>query len=212
MFKYSLILLLFCFGHSQVYCSETNFISSKEKKLQFFAYRNEPTDTTYDEKCMPCTPSDRDEGSVAFTKHWKIVLVTNQSYLGRLVIISQRHFATYEEMNDDEADEYREIFKQLLPALKKTYNVTHFNVAYLMNGAFNAQKPDPAFKDGRPNPHFHWHVIPRYDGPREFHGEIFEDPDFGKSFDLHRKKYLVGEFKKKSIESLRNNLDITYLP
>lgn len=179
--------------------------------FQFYAYKNIPNISNYNKECMPCTPSELDAGTIAFTKYWKVVYVPNQSYLGRVVITSQRHFGSYEEMNDEEAYQYRQIFKQLLPAIQKTFNVTHFNVAYLMNMAFNSEKPEPAFKDGKPNPHFHWHVIPRYDGKREFGGEVFEDPDFGNSFNLKRKKTLEGEFRKKAIEAIRTNLNIIYL-
>ncbi len=178
--------------------------------FQFYSYKELPAESTYNSACMPCTLSEDDAGTIAFTKHWKIVYVPNQSYLGRTVITAQRHFGTYEEMNEEEAWEYREILKRLLPALQKTFQVTHFNVAYLMNMAFNAQKPDPSFKNGKPNPHFHWHVIPRYDGVREFGGEIFDDPDFGDPFNFQRKKMLVGAFRKQAIEAIRNHLDIAY--
>ncbi len=188
------------------------FISSEVKTLQFYAYRELQVEDKYAPHCMPCTPSEDDPGTIAFTKHWKIVYVPNQAYLGRTVITSQRHFGTYEEMTDEEADEYRGILREFLPAVQKTFNVTHFNVAYLMNMAYNAQKPEPAFKDGKPNPHFHWHVIPRYDGTREFNGEHFEDPDFGNSFNFQRRKWLVGDFRKRSIEAIRSHMDIIYLP
>jgi diadenosine tetraphosphate (Ap4A) HIT family hydrolase len=180
--------------------------------LVLFAYREMPEDSTYDKNCMPCTPSESDAGTIAFSTHWKIVYVPNQSYLGRLVVSSQRHFGAYDDMNADEAREYQQILRELLPALKNTFNVTHFNVAYLMNMAFNAQTPEPAFKDGKPNPHFHWHIIPRYDGVREFAGESFEDPNFGAPFDLQRKKYLVGEFRKQAVQAIREKMNITYLP
>ena len=184
----------------------------QENKIQLYAYDQLPSESHYDSLCMPCTPSADDPGTIAFTKYWKIVLVPNQSYLGRSVVISQRHFGTYEEMTDEEAKEYRDIFRQLLPALQKTFTVTHFNVSYLMNMAFNIQKPDPAFKESRPNPHFHWHIIPRYDGKREFGGELFEDPDFGDSFNLKRKKVLGETFRKKAVEAIRQHLEIIYLP
>lgn len=158
---------------------------------------------------MPCTPSEKDAGTIAFTKHWKMVYVPNQSYLGRVVVTSQRHFGIYEEMKEKEAQEYREIFRKLLLAIQKAFQATHFNVAYLMNRAFDKNQPDPAFQGGKP--HFHWHVIPRYDGAREFEGELFGDPDFGNSFNFQRKKFLVGEFRKQVIEAIRKHLDITYL-
>lgn len=188
-------------------CTQVPHLSA----LDFLALKTPPKKSSYDPQCMCCTLSKDDAGTVAFTKHWKIVLTENQSYLGRVVIVSQRHFGSYEEMTDDEAQEYREIFQKFLPALQKTFNATHFNVCYLMNGAYNEKKPEPAFKDGKPNPHFHWHILPRYDGKREFAQTTFEDPDFGNIFNLHRKQYVDEKFKKELIEAIQENLEITYV-
>lgn len=208
LFTISALFLQFQQPHSS---EVTRVENHPENTLQFYAYKEQQSEDKYHANCMPCTPSQDDPGTIAFTHHWKIVYVPNQAYLGRIVMISQRHFGTYEEMTDEEAAEYREIFKTLLPALQKTFKVTHFNVAYLMNMAYNASKPEPAFKDGQPDPHFHWHVIPRYDGTRQFGEEVFEDPDFGNSFNFQRKKVLVGDFRKRSIEAIRRHLNIIYL-
>lgn len=181
------------------------------KKVQFYAYREDKLDH-FNKECILCTPSNEYAATIAFTKYWKITYWMNQAYLGRSLIISKRHFGSYEEMNDEEALEYREILREFLPALKKTFGSTHFNVAYLMNQAYKHEKADPPKKDGEPNPHFHWHVIPRYDAHRKFAGQHFEDPDFGNSFDFNRKQYLVGDFQKHAIDAIRQNLTIIYLP
>ncbi len=179
--------------------------------IQFFAYASDVEDR-FNSECILCSPSEDYAATIAFTKHWKITYWMNQAYLGRSLIISKRHFGNYEEMTNEEADEYREILRQYLPALKKTFGATHFNVAYLMNQAYRAEKADPPRKDGHPNPHFHWHVIPRYDSIRTFNEQTFEDPDFGNSFEFNRKQYLIGDFQKKAIAAIRANMDIIYLP
>jgi diadenosine tetraphosphate (Ap4A) HIT family hydrolase len=203
--KFILFLKLICL---LPFCA---FANSQEEKLQFYAY-SEEVENNFNKECILCTPSDDYKATIAFTKHWKITYWMNQAYLGRSLIISQRHFGTYEEMNDEEALEYREILKRFLPALQKTFGTTHFNVAYLMNQAYRKEKADPPFKDGKPSPHFHWHIIPRYDGIREFDGITFEDPNFGDSFDFSRKQYLEGEFQKKAIKAIRENLGVVYVP
>lgn len=81
-----------------------------------------------------------------------------------------------------------------------------------MNMAYREEKADTPRKEGKPNPHFHWHVIPRYDGPRTFACETFVDPDFGTPFDIIRKQRLEGEFQMKAIEAIRKHLDVIYLP
>jgi diadenosine tetraphosphate (Ap4A) HIT family hydrolase len=213
--KYTLIISLlsvpiFLFGKDQQEPNPSDQNAKIEKKMEFYAYAN-PIQDRFDPTCILCTPTEDYAATIAFTKHWKITYWMNQAYLGRSLIIAKRHFGNYEEMTNEEAEEYREILRQFLPALKKTFGATHFNVAYLMNQAYRREKPDPPQKDGQPNPHFHWHVIPRYDGMRNFHGQTFEDPDFGNSFDFNRKQYLTGDFQKQVIEAIRANLDIVYL-
>ena len=176
------------------------FLCSKAiAKVEFYAYVREDH---FNPECILCTPSAEYAATIAFTKHWKITYWKNQAYLGRSLIISNRHFGSYEEMTDVEAEEYREILRVYLPALKKTFGATHFNVAYLMNQAYREKPADP---------HFHWHIIPRYDGTRSFNGEVFEDPDFGDSFNFNRKQYITEDFQKKAIQVIRANLDVIYL-
>lgn len=182
--------------------------TGEEFTVELYAYQESPKESVYDVECMPCTPCKNDAGTIAFTRLWKIIYVPNQSYLGRTVLIPQRHFGSYEEMSDDEAREYRFILLKLLPALTKTFGVTHFNVAYLMNMAYNVQKPDPMYKNGAPHPHFHWHIIPRYDGVRRFAGHEFSDPDFGNAFNLRRKQVLEGQFRLQAIHAIQENLGI----
>jgi len=180
----------------------SSHIEQKEASLQLYAYR-ESVEDNFNEKCILCTESKDYKATIFFTKHWKVTLWRNQAYLGRTLITSQRHFSTYEEMTDEEAKEYKEILRLFLPALKKTFGTTHFNVAYLMNQAY---KPE-----NKEEPHFHWHIIPRYEGKRTFADEVFQDPDFGNSFDFQRKQYMDEEFQEKAIQAIRENLDITFL-
>jgi len=182
-----------------------------EDQVKFYAYEEEASDS-FNRECILCTPAEDYFATIAFTKHWKITLWMNQAYLGRSLVIAKRHFGSYEEMTNEEAEEYREILRRYLPALKETFGSTHFNVAYLMNQAFRLENPDPRRKEGCPNPHFHWHVIPRYDGTRSFDGQSFVDPDFGNSFDFNRKQFVSLEFQKHAIEAIRRNLEVTYLP
>jgi len=192
--------------------ASTIFISSLcVADTTFYAYENQPYDAMYDLQCMPCTETEVDGGTIFFTDHWKVVYDPNQSYLGRTVVIPKRHFAWYEEMTDAEAREYQEILKALLPALRKTFDVTYFNICALMNLAFHDKHPIPSFKDGKPNPHFHWHIIPRYDGPRYFDDTEFVDPEFGRSYNLKRKEMRVGLERRKAIDALRENLQITFI-
>ena len=214
-FFYLTLLFLSCsiFSDNQFYSEigiTQNSCKTHNQCLKFYADKENIKDNFNDE-CILCTKSKDYAATIAFTKHWKITYWRNQAYLGRSLIIPKRHFGTYEEMTDEEAKEYREILKKFLPALQKTFKCTHFNVAYLMNQAYRIDRADPPRKHGKPNPHFHWHIIPRYEQKCAFGDEIFEDPYFGNSFDFNRKQYLTGEFQEKAIEAIRANLNIIYL-
>ena len=213
MIKFFSVLIALCSTTALNCCyAENSQVEKKEHSpVMFFAYSNDVKDN-FDQGCILCTDSKHYAATIAFTTYWKITYWKNQAYLGRSLIISKRHFGTYEEMTDEEAREYREILCQYLPALQKTFGTTHFNVAYLMNQAYRHERADPPPIAGTPNPHFHWHVIPRYDGKRSFGGEDFYDPGFGNSFDFNRKQYLEGEFQKKAIQAIRENLGVICLP
>ncbi|MCH9631702.1 MAG: hypothetical protein S4CHLAM6_00190 [Chlamydiae bacterium] len=180
-------------------------------KIKLFAFENYNNEATVNAECSYCIPNEKNSATIAFTKYWKIVLAFNQAHLGRTLIIPNRHFGTYEVMTESEAKEYSQIFKQFLPALQKTFQVSCFNVLYMMNWSYNPEKQHPAFLDGKPNPHFHWHIIPRYDSPRQFGTETFEDLDFGNPFDHYRCKKLDFETHKKLLKEIQMNLDIEFL-
>lgn len=198
MFRFLLLLLIAVFSKNQA------------EQLELFAYNVNVKDQIISE-CPLCTLPRDYAATIAFTRNWKIFLWKDQAYLGRTLIVPFRHFGPYEEMNDEEALEYRQILKVLLPALEKTFSVTHFNVAYLMNMAYRMENPSPQRKDDQPNPHFHWHVIPRFNSPRMFEGETFIDPEFGNPPNLNRKQKMNEEFLLMAIEKIRENLKITYL-
>jgi diadenosine tetraphosphate (Ap4A) HIT family hydrolase len=210
-----LIFLFLNFSSSDIYTEEIFSHSEHQNikensKIRFYAYLNVDVDS-FNSQCILCTASKDYVATIAFTEHWKITLWKNQAYLGRALIIPKRHFGSYEEMTDEEAIEYREILRYFLPALKKTFGATYFNVAYLMNQAYRYENSDPPQKDGQPNPHFHWHIIPRYNEPRTFKDQLFEDPDFGNSFDFTRKQYVTSDFQKEAIDAIRENLGVVYL-
>jgi len=204
--KYSNIILILLLSSNLMSCS-----ISEKKVLTLYAYDANINQSQYNQVCLPCTHTINDAGVIAFSQYWKIIYNPNQAYLGRVVLVSKRHFSDYESMTNHEIREYQEIFKILLPALQKAFDVTHFNVAYLMNMAYNNKHPEPKYSNGKPSPHFHWHIIPRYNSKREFTGELFTDPDFGDTFNFKRKQYLLGGFRQKAIKSIQNLLPIRYL-
>lgn len=104
------------------------------------------------------------------TKHWIIFLAPNQSNLGTCVIALNRHHGTLTGLNSEEWEEFVQLVERMENAVKKAFHSTLVNWGCLMNSFYMENKPDP---------HLHWHFIPRYRNPVEFAGHTFEDPHFG---------------------------------
>lgn len=114
---------------------------------------------------------DRNYGDYIFeTPYWVIFLAPNQSNIGTCVVALKRHYGTLDGLKDEEWIDFGKIVKKLEHSLKKAFNTTMFNWGALMNADYLKKNPDP---------HIHWHFIPRYNFELEFEGLIFEDKYFG---------------------------------
>lgn len=104
------------------------------------------------------------------TQYWKIVLIPNQLYLGRSVLVLKRPCGDLADLSQTEVLDFFELVKKLQNALKLAFGATMFNWECLMN---NAYLSNPA------KPQVHWHFRARYKNTVEFGGQEFSDPNFG---------------------------------
>lgn len=136
-------------------------------------------------------------GNLLFeSSHWIIFLAPNQSNLGTCVIALKRKARFLSELNQQEWSDFIKIVNKLEKALKTAFKATMFNWGTLMNSFYLEDTPDP---------HMHWHFIPRYDHEVDFEGEIFEDPFFGYMRPRPPKK-ISKTIRVKIIEKIRDNL------
>lgn len=135
------------------------------------------------------------------TKKWFILLAPDQKNLGTCVIALKRSEGDLAGLNRGEWNEFSKIVKCLQFALKKSFNPTMFNWGCLMNSSY-LKKP--------PNPHVHWHFIPRYQDKVEFEGLLFEDPCFGFSTMKSREKVrkIHEKVRLKIINKIRQNFKL----
>jgi len=147
-------------------------------------------------KCDYCREENQDE-LIFETKFWKVVIASDQAYLGRCYVILKRHCGDLAELENSEWSDFIEIVKKIESALKKSFNATMFNWICLMNNAY---------KNDSPNPHVHWHLRPRYNHKVEFAGEVFEDPEFGHHYSKKRKQKVSDVVKKKIVDRIKENL------
>jgi diadenosine tetraphosphate (Ap4A) HIT family hydrolase len=104
------------------------------------------------------------------TSHWIIFLAPNQSNLGTCVIALNRPHKTLTGLSEDEWRDFTMLVNDMEYAVKKAFNATLINWGCLMNSFY---------LDSTPEPHLHWHFIPRYRETVIFAGLEFQDPHFG---------------------------------
>jgi diadenosine tetraphosphate (Ap4A) HIT family hydrolase len=104
------------------------------------------------------------------TKHWIVFLAPQQSNIGTCVVALNRPAEDLSSLTSEEWTEFGKLVGSLEFSVKQSFGVTMYNWGSLMNASY-LEKP--------PNPHVHWHFIPRYNHEVEFDGLTFEDPYFG---------------------------------
>ncbi len=131
------------------------------------------------------------------TKYWNILLGMNQSQLGRCIVVLKRHCGNLSELEQNEILDFFGIAKQLENATKKSFDATMFNWTCLMNDAY---------KENPPQPHVHWHFLPRYDHDVVIDGTKFSDSKFGQYYDREGNIEISEKLKQKIISKLLENL------
>jgi len=94
---------------------------------------------------------------------WTLVLNHNQSLLGKCMIVLNREETDAIRLTDEEWNALHHQTVRVKAALDSLFRPDHYNYAFLMN------------QDAQ----VHLHVIPRYEGTREWEGLQFHDADFG---------------------------------
>jgi len=109
--------------------------------------------------CALCAPLADDE--VWTSEHWRVIVNHNQNTLGKCFVALKRHDEDICNLTDAEVADLWASIRNTRDVLTARFRPDRFNYAFLMNQ----------------DRHVHLHVIPRYDGPRAFAGNEFEDRD-----------------------------------
>lgn len=120
---------------------------------------------------------------------WKLQLHRNQCYLGRCVIILNRHLEDILEISDVERDELFVIGNKLKHALQECFSPDLFNYSSLGNEVR----------------HVHFHVTPRYERSVEFGGITFTDARWGHNPSPYDKNFTVPDQVHEQLISLINS-------
>lgn len=99
------------------------------------------------------------------SKHWRVVLDSNQQFLGKAFVTLLEHKQAVSDLNRAEWEDLRSVMQTLEAAIKKAFQPSHFNWSCLMNiAAMKGQQT-----------HVHWHLHPRYAEAVTINEQTFED-------------------------------------
>ena len=92
--------------------------------------------------------------------HWVVLLRPKQATLGALILACKEEALAWSELSAEATAELTKITKDIEGILKESFDYKKINYLMLM----------------MVDPHVHFHVLPRYDSPRDFAAARFEDP------------------------------------
>ncbi len=122
-------------------------------------------------------------------KHWKLLVRKKQVKLGSCVAITKRHMSSFSDITDNEMKEYAQVVRDVEKALKESFNYDVIHHLMLM------------FFDK----HTHFHIIPRYEKPRNF-AEIEWNDDWNPNPLIQQREpvsqEVLNKIKKEIIKSL----------
>jgi diadenosine tetraphosphate (Ap4A) HIT family hydrolase len=120
-------------------------------------------------------------------RYWRLLLRSAQPTLGSLVLGAKAEALAFSELDPEAYAELAQVTRDIERVLGEFVSYQRINYLMLM----------------MVDPHVHFHVIPRYEGTREFEGVIFPDkgwprpPDFGSAITLEE------PLKLRLVETLR---------
>ncbi|NOQ49975.1 MAG: HIT family protein [Nitrosomonadaceae bacterium] len=101
-------------------------------------------------------------------QHWSILLRPVQLTLGSMVLVAHEPVHAFSELSQASFTELHKITAQIESALFRAFDYDKLNYLMLM----------------MVHPDVHFHVIPRYAGPKQFQGVEFVDPGWPGAPDL----------------------------
>ena len=129
------------------------------------------------------------------SEYWTLCF-HKQDYLGRCVLISNRHIDSFSKLTDNEILDFRKMFTAIESELKELFNCTILNWCCNMNNACNKEQIDP---------HLHIHIRPRYKTEVKVEDIIYIDNEFGEHYD----RFAKIQFDDKTIDyiftKIKNN-------
>ncbi|MFH1188978.1 MAG: HIT family protein [bacterium] len=97
---------------------------------------------------------DKKNNLIKEYKHWELLIRNRNTTLGNCVAITKKHLENFSDITPEEMTELTYVIKGIEKSLKQSFSYDKINWLMLM------------MKDK----HTHFHIIPRYQTPRNFAG------------------------------------------
>jgi len=151
------------------------------------------------ETCNWCVLSDDEKKWLLIkNRNWSVYLADEQDYIGRCIVVLNRHCGCLSELTDDEWMELKHMIKKLETCFKTVLGAELCNWSCLLNSFYKKPIPDP---------HLHLHVRPRYKNPVTLNGNQYVDEEFAHHYDPHKGNILAVEERKALYDLLKTALN-----
>ena len=119
--------------------------------------------------------------------HWSVYLADVQDYVGRCILVLNRHCCSLSELDISEWIDLKIIVDKLECVYKEVLGAELSNLSCLLNNFY---------KETIPNPHLHIHMRPRYKNAIVINKHLYEDTEFGHHYALKKEELLLDEDKQ----------------
>lgn len=119
--------------------------------------------------------------------HWSVYLADVQDYVGRCILVLNRHGGSLSELDISEWIDLKTVIDKLECIYKEVLGAELCNWSCLLNNFY---------KETIPNPHLHIHVRPRYKSAVIISKHAYEDTEFAHHYALKKEERLLDEDRR----------------
>ena len=148
-------------------------------------------------RCEWCNFNEK-EWLLLETLSWSVYLADIQDYVGRCILVLNRHCGSVSELNTHEWLELKDLMYRLENLFKEVLGADMCNWSCLMNNFY---------KDSNPNPHLHIHVRPRYRTPIIINNHDYSDTEFAHHYALKKEVQLLDDDRNMLFALMKKHLE-----
>ena len=115
---------------------------------------------------------------------WSVYLADRQDYVGRCILVLNRHCGSLSELDISEWIELKTIIDRLECIYKEVLGAELSNWSCLLNNFY---------KEATPSPHLHIHARPRYKNAVVINNHSYTDSEFAHHYALKKESLLLDD-------------------